>query len=85
MATATNTAFARRSYGADGQPITFLSDDRADNQPQGWARGWFEDGAIVNGSVVTHVAEPSWRVSAPIMDISREVEDVLAQRIWAAA
>lgn len=63
----TNTqAYARRSYGSDGQPITFLSEDRADNRPMGWQRGWFEDGEVVNGYALTHVMDPSWRVSAPV-------------------
>lgn len=66
MATATNNTFARRSYGADGQPITFLSEDRADNRPLGWARGWFNDGDTVEGMTLTHVMEPSWRVRSPV-------------------
>lgn len=76
MATTTQ-AFARRNTGSDGQPITFISADRADNQPMGWQRGWFEDGHVFEGCTLTHVMEPSWRVSSPV-----EVEAELEERSW---
>lgn len=64
--------FARRGIGSHGEPVTFLSWDRADNDSAGWSKGHFDDGAIIPGCFnsevyrLTHVMEPSWRVRAPL-------------------
>lgn len=64
--------FARRGYGYDAYgncyETTFLADDAADRRVRGWVRGWYEDGAEVEGEPgrpLVHVYEPSWRVSEP--------------------
>lgn len=67
MPSPAQTAYARRSIRHDGQPITFTSWDRADNDPWGWVLGWHEDGFEVDGYALVHVAEPSRRVQAPVM------------------
>lgn len=69
----TKTLYARRGFGVDGQPTTFISRDAADKKPAGWVRGWFAEGHTFGpledalaGCSLTHVYEPSWRVSAPV-------------------
>jgi hypothetical protein len=66
--------FARR-----GTKLTFVSLDRADDDPIGWFNGHGEDGEFWKPGCVayrlTHVAEGSWRCRAP----------VAAQRVRAVA
>lgn len=71
MATTTRQAFARRGFDAYGEPLTFTSWDRADNQPWGWVKGWFAEGHVLDGYALTHVSEPSWRCKAPAICAER--------------
>jgi hypothetical protein len=66
-APAARRLYARRGYGAYGEPLTFTSWDRADADPRGWMKGWFEDGHLIDGFALEYVAEPSWRCAAPVM------------------
>lgn len=76
--------YARRGYSPrTGEPITFLSDDRADTAPRGWVLGHFADGHTVDGHTLSHVSEPSWRCSAPVVAAQvQAVEDLLSERLW---
>lgn len=58
--------YGRRAFDRiTGEPITFTSWDKADNNPSGWTKGWFQDGDEYRGHVLQHVYEPSWRCVEP--------------------